>query len=111
MNERFADAAAEDMWARRDMVDLACCTASSSAWLARSAATPVAVDLSGQQLATARRLQGRLGPVFPLVQGDAERVPLTSGCCDLVVSEHGALAWCDPERWCQKRPAVCGPAE
>ena len=59
-----------------DVVELACGTAYFSAWLARAGAKPVAVDLSGEQLATARRLQGRLGPVFPLVQGDAERVPL-----------------------------------
>jgi ubiquinone/menaquinone biosynthesis C-methylase UbiE len=122
MNERFTDAAAEDMWARPEVVwglfavrerdlgvpgdvrgldvaELACGTAYFSAWLARAGASTVAVDLSGEQLATARRLQGRFGPVFPLVQADAERVPLASGCFDLVVSEHGAAAWCDPERW------------
>jgi SAM-dependent methyltransferase len=122
VNERFTDAAAEDLWRRsdvvwglfavperelgllgdvrgRDVLELACGTAYLSAWLARAGARPVAVDLSGEQLATARRLRDRLGPVFPLVQGDVERVPLASGCFDLVVSEHGAAAWCDPERW------------
>ncbi len=122
MNERFTDAAAEKMWARREMVwglfavaetdlgvlgdvrdldvaELACGTAYFSAWLARAGATVVAVDLSGEQLDTARRLQVQLGPVFPLVQADAERIPLASGRFDLVVSEHGVAAWCDPERW------------
>lgn len=132
MNERFTDAAAEDMWARPDVVwglfaipesdlgvlgdvhdldvvELACGTAYFSAWLARAGATTVAVDLSGEQLATARRLQGQLGPVFPLLQGDAERVPLTSGCFDLVVSEHGAAAWCDPERWLPEAARLLRP--
>ena len=132
MNERFTDAAAEDMWARPDVawglfatperdlgflgdvrdldvVELACGTAYFSAWLARAGAAMVAVDLSGEQLATARRLQGRLGPVFPLVQADAERVPLASGCFDLVVSEHGAAAWCDPERWLPEAARLLRP--
>ena len=122
VNERFTDAAAEAMWARPEMVwglfavaerdlcvlgdvrdldvaELACGTAYFSAWLARAGANVVAVDLSGEQLATARRLQQELGPVFPLVQADAERVSLAGGCFDLVVSEHGVAAWCDPERW------------
>src|SRR3954452_13451548 len=122
MNERFTDAAAQGMWARQEMVwglfaiperdlrvlgevrdrdvaELACGTAYFSAWLARAGASVVAVDLSGEQLATARRLQEQLGPIFPLVQADAERVPLASGRFDLVVSEHGVAAWCDPERW------------
>jgi len=122
MNERFTDAAAEEMWARPEIVwglfavaegdlcvlgdvrdldvaELACGTAYFSAWLARAGANVVAVDLSVEQLATARRLQEQRGPVFPLLQADAERIPLASGRFDLVLSEHGVAAWCDPERW------------
>ena len=132
MNERFTDAAAEDMWVRADVVwglfataeselrvlgdvrglevgELACGTAYFSAWLARAGASVVAVDLSGEQLATARRLQRQHGPVFPLVQADAERVPLTSGQFDLVVSEHGVAAWCDPERWLPEAARLLRP--
>jgi len=132
MNERFTDASAGEMWARPevvwglfaarerdlrvlgdvrglDVLELACGTAYFSAWLARAGATVVAVDLSGEQLATARRLQGQRGPAFPLVQGDAERVPLADGCFDLVVSEHGAAAWCDPERWLPEAARLLRP--
>jgi SAM-dependent methyltransferase len=132
MNERFTDAAAEEMWARPEMVwglfavaerdlgvlghvrdldvlELACGTAYFSAWLARAGARVLAVDLSGEQLATARRLQRRLGPAFPLVQADAERVPLASGRFDLVVSEHGAAAWCDPGRWLPEAARLLRP--
>ncbi len=132
VNERFTDAAAEEMWARPqlvwglfavperdlgvlgdvrglDVVELASGTAYVSAWLARAGASTVAVDLSGEQLATARRLQGQFGPAFPLVQGDAERTPLESGRFDLVVSEHGAAAWCDPERWLPEAARLLRP--
>jgi len=132
VNERFTDAAAEGMWARPEMVwglfavpeatlgvlgdvrgvdvvELACGTAYVSAWLTRAGARTVALDLSAEQLATARRLQASCGPVFPLVQADAERLPLASGCADLVVSEHGAAAWCDPERWLPEAARLLRP--
>jgi SAM-dependent methyltransferase len=132
VNERFTDAAADAMWARPDAVwglfavperelgvlgevggldvlELASGTAYVSAWLARAGARPVAVDLSGEQLATARRLQRRVGPSFPLVQCDAEHLPLADACVDLVVSEHGAAAWCDPQRWLPEAARVLRP--
>ena len=130
MNERFTDAAADDMWARDevawglfavpervlgvpgevdglDVVELACGTAYFSAWLARAGARTVAVDLSHEQLVTAQRLQRRVGPSFPWSRPTRSRLPLTGGRYDLVVSEHGAAAWCDPERWCPRQPGCC----
>jgi SAM-dependent methyltransferase len=132
VNERWTDAAAESMWRRADMawglfavpeeqlgvlgdvrgldvLDLACGTGYVAAWLARAGARPVALDFSGEQLATARHLQTRLGPDFPLVQGDAERAPLADGQFDLIVSEHGAAAWCDPERWLPEAARLLRP--
>jgi len=132
VNARHTDAAADELWARPeavwglfaiperelgvmgevrglDVLELACGTAYFAAWLARRGARPVAVDLSGEQLATARRLQRRLGPVFPLLQCDGERLPLADGVVDLVVSEHGAGAWCDPERWLPEAARVLRP--
>lgn len=91
------------------VAELACGTAYFSAWLARAGADVVAVDLSGEQLGTARRLQAQLGPIFPLLQGDAEQVPLASGHFGLVVSEHGVGAWCDPERWLPEASRLLGP--
>ena len=132
VNERYTDAAAESMWRRTEMawglfavpeeqlgvlgdvrrldvLDLACGSGYVAAWLARAGARPVALDFSGHQLGTARRLQTQVGPDFPLVQGDAERVPLVSGQFDLVVSEHGAAAWCDPERWLPEAARLLRP--
>ena len=36
-------------------------------------------------------------------------MPLASGCFDLVVSEHGAAAWCDPERWLPEASRLLRP--
>jgi SAM-dependent methyltransferase len=83
----------------RDVVELGCGTAYWSAWLARGGARVVALDVSTAQLATARALQREHGLTFPLVQADAERVPLRGDGFDLALSEYGASLWCEPKRW------------
>jgi SAM-dependent methyltransferase len=82
-----------------DVIELGCGTAYLSAWLARRGARPVGVDITPAQLDTAARCQQRFGPVFPLIEANAEKVPLRGSSFDLVVSEYGASVWCDPERW------------
>lgn len=125
VNSLHTDAAAEDLWRAdgvrwglfrtpeeaigalpwsgdlvgRAVVELGAGTAFLGAALARRGARVVAVDLSLEQLLTARRCQDEIGPAFPLVQADGGAVPLRDGCADLVVSEHGASVWCDPRRW------------
>jgi hypothetical protein len=66
--------------------------------LARRGARPVELDLSERQLGHARRLQDETGVRFPLVQGDAERVPLRDGRFDTVFADHGAFSFADPYR-------------
>ena len=90
-------------------VELGCGTAYVSAWLARVGAHPVGVDISASQLATARRMQIEFGLRFPLVHGDAERVPLAAACADLVISEYGASLWCDPYRWIPEAARLLRP--
>ncbi len=90
-------------------VELGCGSAYVSAWLARRGARPVGVDVSARQLATARRLQAEFALRFPLVQGDAERVPLAAACADLVISEYGASLWCDPYRWIPEAARLLRP--
>lgn len=58
------------------VAELGAGTAYLSAWLARAGAEPVALDLSGAQLDTARRCQERTGVRFPLVEADGEVLPL-----------------------------------
>ncbi|HVN13630.1 MAG TPA: class I SAM-dependent methyltransferase [Kineosporiaceae bacterium] len=92
-----------------DVVELGCGTAYFSAWLARLGARPVAVDVTHAQLRTAARRQRQQGPVFPLVEADAEQVPLRDASFDLVVSEYGASVWCDPERWVAEASRLLRP--
>jgi len=82
-----------------DVVELGCGTAYFSAWLARRGARPVGVDVTPAQLDTARRLQAETGIEFPLVEANAEDVPLPDASFDLAISEYGASIWCDPYRW------------
>ncbi len=64
-----------------DVVELGCGTAYFSAWLARRGARPVGVDLTADQLATARRCQERCG----------------------------ASLWCDPARWVPEAARLLRP--
>ena len=132
VNEQFTDASAAAAWASSevrwglfgipdsalgvlgdvdglDVVELGCGTAYVSAWLTRRGARVTAVDLSEAQLGTARRCQREQGPSFPLVQADGENVPLVGGAFDLVLSEHGVGAWCDPERWVAEAARLLRP--
>src|SRR5262245_17054856 len=90
-------------------VELGCGSAYVSAWLARRGAHPVGVDVSARQLATARRLQDEFALSFPLVHGDAERVPLTDACAHLVINKYGAAVWCDPYRWIPQAARLLRP--
>ncbi len=92
-----------------DAVELGCGTAYVSAWLARRGARPVGVDNSPAQLATARRLQREHGLDFPLIQADAEALPLPDARFDLAISEYGAAIWCDPYRWIPEAARVLRP--
>ena len=92
-----------------DVVELGCGTAYVSAWLARLGARPVGVDLTPAQLDTARRCQEHFGLSFPLIEANAEDVPLPDNSFDLAVSEYGACVWCDPERWIPEAARLLRP--
>jgi SAM-dependent methyltransferase len=92
-----------------DVVELGCGTAYFSAWLARRGAHPTGVDLSENQLATARAMQAEHGLQFPLVNASAEDVPLPDDCADLVLSEYGASLWCRPEAWIAEAARLLRP--
>ncbi len=92
-----------------DAVELGCGTAYVSARLARAGARPVGVDISREQLATARSMQREFGIDFPLVLADAERLPLRDATFDFAISEFGASLWCDPHRWIPHAARVLRP--
>jgi SAM-dependent methyltransferase len=85
--------------AGKDVIELGCGTAYFSAWLAKLGARPVGLDVTPAQLETARRMMAETGIEFPLVEADAEDVPLPDESFDVALSEYGASIWCDPARW------------
>jgi SAM-dependent methyltransferase len=92
-----------------DAIELGCGTAYVSAWLARRGAKPIGIDNSAGQLATARAFQQEFGVEFPLIHGNAERVPLPDGSFDFAISEYGAAIWCDPYAWVPEAARLLRP--
>ena len=90
-------------------IELGCGTGYVSAWLARAGASPVGIDVSEKQLATARAMQAEFGIEFPLVLGHAEQVPYDDDMFDLAISEYGASLWCDPCRWIPEAARLLAP--
>ena len=52
---------------------------------------------------------GGVRPALPSGPRDAEQVPLSVGCADLVISEYGASVWCDPYRWIPEAARLLRP--
>ena len=92
-----------------DVLELGCGTAYWSGWLARRGARATGLDLSEQQLNTARLLQAEFGVDFPLIHASAEDVPLPDASFDLVLSEYGASIWCDPYAWIPEASRLLRP--
>jgi SAM-dependent methyltransferase len=93
----------------KDVLEAGCGTAYVSAWLARRGARPTGIDVSDEQLATARGFQQEFGLEFPLVHGSAEALPFADESFDLVVSEYGASIWADPFVWIAEAARVLRP--
>jgi SAM-dependent methyltransferase len=98
----------EDL-AGKDVIELGCGTAYVSAWIARRGARVVGIDNSERQLATARTLQREHGLEFPLLHGNAEKVPYPDASFDFAISEYGACLWADPERWVPEAARLLRP--
>ncbi|HEY7619001.1 MAG TPA: class I SAM-dependent methyltransferase [Solirubrobacteraceae bacterium] len=92
-----------------DVIELGCGTAYVSAWLARRGARPLGVDVTPEQLATARAMQAQHGLDFPLIEASAEAVPLPDDSFDLAISEYGASLWCAPEAWIAEAARLLRP--
>jgi SAM-dependent methyltransferase len=92
-----------------DVIELGCGTGYVSAWLGRRGARPVGIDNSPAQLNTARTMQREFGLEFPLLEGNAESVPLPDASFDLAISEYGASIWCDPYRWIPEAARLLRP--
>jgi SAM-dependent methyltransferase len=90
-------------------VELGCGTAYVSAWLARRGASPIAIDLTPEQLATAAHMQREHDLYFPLIRAAGEQTPLPDECADLVISEYGSAIWSDPYEWIPEAARLLRP--
>ena len=81
-----------------DVLELGCGDARWSLHLARHGARVVALDQSRGQLRHARVLLGATDADVPLVCASGEAVPLARRSFDLVMCDHGAMSFCEPDR-------------
>ena len=95
--------------AGKDVIELGCGTAYISSWFARRNARIVGLDLTAEQLATARVFKREFGLNVPLVQADAERTPFADASFDIAFSEYGACLWCDPYAWIPEAARIVRP--
>jgi len=92
-----------------DVIELGCGTGYFSGWMAKLGARPVGIDITPEQLESARRFQKQYGYEFPLIEGSAEEVPLPEASFDFAISEYGASIWCDPYRWVPEAARLLRP--
>lgn len=85
--------------ANKDAIELGCGTAYVSGWMARRGARVTAIDVSPNQLATARRLAEEHRADITFIEGNAEATGLEESSFDFAISEYGAAIWCPPGKW------------
>lgn len=82
-----------------DAIELGCGTGYVSFWMARRGARVTAIDISAEQLATARDLAAEHKAEITFIEGNAEATGLPDASFDFAISEYGASIWCPPEKW------------
>jgi SAM-dependent methyltransferase len=80
-----------------DVLEFGCGDARWSVHLARQGARVVALDQSHGQLRHARALSYATDAPVALLCASAEAVPLAAGSFDLVMCDHGAMSFCEPD--------------
>ncbi|MEQ9258941.1 MAG: class I SAM-dependent methyltransferase [Roseovarius sp.] len=92
-----------------EAVELGCGTGYVSGWMARRGARVTGIDISSEQLATARRLAEEHGADIRFLEGNAEVLPFEDARFDFAISEYGAAIWCDPAVWLREAWRVLKP--
>ena len=93
-----------------DAIELGCGTGYVSGWMARRGARVVGVDISAEQLRTARRLAEQHRVEVTFVEASAEEVPCPDESFDFAISEYGAATWCDPHVGIPEAPRLLRPS-
>lgn len=82
-----------------DAIELGCGTGYVSGWMNRRGARVTAIDISKEQLATARRIAEQHNADITFIEGNAEKTGLPDASFDFAISEYGASIWCPPDKW------------
>lgn len=82
-----------------DAIELGCGTGYVSYWMNRRGARVTAIDISTEQLATARHIAEEYGVDIRFIEGNAEKTGLPGASFDFAISEYGASIWCPPDKW------------
>ncbi len=80
-------------------IELGCGTGYVSYWMHRRGAHVTGVDISAEQLSTARGLAAAHGADIRLIEGNAEATGLPDAVFDFAISEYGASIWCPADKW------------
>jgi len=75
------------------VVEIGCGAGQCGRWLVGQGARAVGIDLSRRQLLRSQQFDSTSGTVLPVIQADAQRLPLADGAFDLAFSAGGALAF------------------
>ncbi|MFL4471218.1 class I SAM-dependent methyltransferase [Tateyamaria armeniaca] len=82
-----------------EAIELGCGTGYVSGWMDRRSAQVTAIDISREQLATARAIAKEHGADITFLEGNAEATGLPDASFDFAISEYGASIWCAPDKW------------
>ena len=82
-----------------EAIELGCGTGYVSGWMARRGARVTAIDISTEQLDTARRMAADHRADITFIEGNAEATGLPDAAFDFAISEYGASIWCPAEKW------------
>jgi ubiquinone/menaquinone biosynthesis C-methylase UbiE len=67
--------------------------------MSRRGAKVTAIDISTEQLFTARQLAAEHGAAINFIEGNAEETGLPDASFDFAISEYGASIWCPADKW------------
>jgi SAM-dependent methyltransferase len=79
-----------------DVLEFGCGAAQWSIALAALGASVTGLDNSARQLEHARTLMAQAGVDFPLVHANAEATPFDDASFDVIICDHGAMTFADP---------------
>lgn len=82
-----------------DAIELGCGTGYVAYWMHRRGAQVTAIDISAEQLTTARKLATENNADITFIEGNAEATGLPDASFDFAMSEYGASIWCPPDKW------------